>query len=206
MSRNKWLLLRIEKAAVDFSNHILEKNPLIPFIIPVILIAWAVERWLFSFSNWIPLALAVWVTRQVMSLWFRSLLALRFLIPLSSGMVVVLDQFLFSIYFLSRKIIYEDLGWFSSTNGCRNLERQIGTYNILPPLFHYALSGCLAKSFSTNVTMIRLFVSNLNICSNFLLNQFICIIILKFIWIYYFEILIDRGFQFKSKYFFPCHL
>ncbi|KAJ1405713.1 Synaptotagmin-like mitochondrial-lipid-binding domain [Sesbania bispinosa] len=50
----------IEEAAVEFFNHLLQEKPQIPFFVPLILIAWAIERWVFSFSTWVPLALAVW--------------------------------------------------------------------------------------------------------------------------------------------------
>lgn len=55
----------IEDAAVDFFNHLLQEKPQISFFIPLILIAWVVERWVFPFSTWVPIALAVWTTIQV---------------------------------------------------------------------------------------------------------------------------------------------
>lgn len=66
MSRKKrvFSIESIEEVAVDFFNYILQEKPKIPFFIPVILIAWAVEKWVFSFSTWVPLALAVWATIQ----------------------------------------------------------------------------------------------------------------------------------------------
>ncbi|XP_057447037.1 synaptotagmin-4 isoform X2 [Lotus japonicus] len=54
----------IEDAAVDFFNHLLQEKPQISFFIPLILIAWVVERWVFPFSTWVPIALAVWTTIQ----------------------------------------------------------------------------------------------------------------------------------------------
>ena len=53
---------------VEFVNRIIQEMPLIPFLIPLILIAWAIERWVFTFTNWVPLIVAVWATRQVISL------------------------------------------------------------------------------------------------------------------------------------------
>ncbi|XP_042964292.1 synaptotagmin-5-like isoform X2 [Carya illinoinensis] len=50
--------------AADFLHHILAEKPLLPFLIPLILFAWAIERWVFSFSNWVPLTVAVWATIQ----------------------------------------------------------------------------------------------------------------------------------------------
>lgn len=59
--------INIEEAAVDFFNHLLQEKPRIPVFIPLILIAWAIERWVFSASTWVPLALAVWTTIQVLT-------------------------------------------------------------------------------------------------------------------------------------------
>lgn len=53
---------------VEFVKRIIQEMPLIPFLIPLILIAWAIERWVFSVTNWVPLIVAVWATRQVISL------------------------------------------------------------------------------------------------------------------------------------------
>ncbi|KAG0500143.1 hypothetical protein HPP92_000215 [Vanilla planifolia] len=50
------------KEAVEFLNHVMEEKPLLPFLIPLGFFAWAIERWLVPFSNWIPLAFAVWAT------------------------------------------------------------------------------------------------------------------------------------------------
>jgi len=51
--------------AVEFLNHLIAEKPLLPFLIPLIFLAWAVERWDFSFSNWVPLVVAVWAATQV---------------------------------------------------------------------------------------------------------------------------------------------
>ncbi|XP_034673142.1 synaptotagmin-5 isoform X2 [Vitis riparia] len=50
--------------AIEFLNQLLVDNPLLPFLIPVVLVVWAVERWIFSLSNWVPLVVAVWATIQ----------------------------------------------------------------------------------------------------------------------------------------------
>ncbi|KAI0492503.1 hypothetical protein KFK09_026776 [Dendrobium nobile] len=50
------------KEAVEFLNHVIEEKPLLPFLIPLGFFAWAIERWLVPFSNWIPMAFAVWAT------------------------------------------------------------------------------------------------------------------------------------------------
>ena len=51
--------------AAEFFLHLMVDKPLLPFLIPLVLIAWSIERWVFSFSNWVPLAVAVWATLQV---------------------------------------------------------------------------------------------------------------------------------------------
>ncbi|KAH7549335.1 hypothetical protein JRO89_XS13G0016000 [Xanthoceras sorbifolium] len=49
---------------VELLNHLKEEKPLLYLLIPLILLLWAVERWFFSFSNWVPLVIAVWATIQ----------------------------------------------------------------------------------------------------------------------------------------------
>lgn len=53
------------KDALDFFNQVMVEQPLLPFLIPLGLFAWFVERWVVPFSNWVPLAAAVWATIQV---------------------------------------------------------------------------------------------------------------------------------------------
>ncbi|XP_059644013.1 uncharacterized protein LOC132285804 [Cornus florida] len=50
--------------AIDFLNHLMEEKPRLSFVIPLILVFWVVEKWVFSLSNWVPLAVAVWATIQ----------------------------------------------------------------------------------------------------------------------------------------------
>ncbi|KAJ6795661.1 extended synaptotagmin-1 isoform X2 [Iris pallida] len=50
------------KEAKDFISHVIEDKPLLPFLLPLLLFAWAIERWLVPFSNWVPLVFAVWAT------------------------------------------------------------------------------------------------------------------------------------------------
>ncbi|KAL2543887.1 C2 domain-containing protein [Forsythia ovata] len=59
--------------AVEFLNKLWVENPLLPLVIPVLLIFWAIEKWFFSLSNWVSLALAVWVTIQYGSYQRRNL-------------------------------------------------------------------------------------------------------------------------------------
>ncbi|KAH0975950.1 hypothetical protein GBA52_017849 [Prunus armeniaca] len=63
MSRRKVRGLSVEDA-VEFFNYVMDEKPFLPFLIPLVLFAWAIERWVFSFSNWVPLAVAVWATIQ----------------------------------------------------------------------------------------------------------------------------------------------
>ena len=65
MSRIERIVQIVEAAALDFLEHLLKEKPQIPIVVPLILIAWAIERWLFSLSNWVPLAVCVWATLQV---------------------------------------------------------------------------------------------------------------------------------------------
>ncbi|XP_015966672.1 synaptotagmin-5 [Arachis duranensis] len=66
MSRKKrGLLFNIEEVAVDFFfNHLLKEKPSIPFFIPLLLVAWAIEKWMFSFSTWVPILLVMWIAIQ----------------------------------------------------------------------------------------------------------------------------------------------
>lgn len=62
--RNKYFDLN---DAIAFFNKFLLRNPLLPFVIPLVLVLWTIEKWVFSFSNWFPLAMAVWATFQYTS-------------------------------------------------------------------------------------------------------------------------------------------
>lgn len=53
------------KDALEFFNQVMVEQPLLPFLIPLGLFAWFVERWVVPFSNWVPLVAAVWATIQV---------------------------------------------------------------------------------------------------------------------------------------------
>ncbi|KAJ0048353.1 hypothetical protein Pint_16491 [Pistacia integerrima] len=61
--RKKRAAFNVEEV-VEFLKHLLEEKPLLPFVIPLILLLWIIERWFFSFSNWVPLVIAVWATLQ----------------------------------------------------------------------------------------------------------------------------------------------
>ncbi|CAI9755382.1 unnamed protein product [Fraxinus pennsylvanica] len=59
--------------AVEFLNKLWVENPLLPLVIPVLFAFWAIEKWFFSLSNWVSLALAVWITIQYGSCQRRNL-------------------------------------------------------------------------------------------------------------------------------------
>ncbi|KAK6158067.1 hypothetical protein DH2020_005381 [Rehmannia glutinosa] len=50
--------------AVRSLYKLLEQQPLLPFVIPVLIVIWAFEKFFFSLSNWVLLAVAVWATIQ----------------------------------------------------------------------------------------------------------------------------------------------
>ncbi|KAE8663972.1 hypothetical protein F3Y22_tig00112857pilonHSYRG00079 [Hibiscus syriacus] len=58
--RRKRSLVNVDGVVDFFNNVMVEKKPYLPFLIPLILIFWALEKWFFSLSNWVPLVLAVW--------------------------------------------------------------------------------------------------------------------------------------------------
>ncbi|KAF9591375.1 hypothetical protein IFM89_004060 [Coptis chinensis] len=62
------------KEATEFINYVMEDKPMFSYFIPLVLIAWLIERWLLPFSFWVPLALAVWATAQYGSFQRRLLL------------------------------------------------------------------------------------------------------------------------------------
>ncbi|RRT44155.1 hypothetical protein B296_00052477 [Ensete ventricosum] len=65
MVKRRWTGFQAKEAAMELLNQMMRDKPLLPFLIPLGLFAWAVERWLVPFSNWVPLAAAVWATIQV---------------------------------------------------------------------------------------------------------------------------------------------
>ncbi|KAI9384384.1 hypothetical protein POPTR_012G056000v4 [Populus trichocarpa] len=52
---------------LEVFNHLLEEKPSFAFLIPLILVCWGIEKWVFSFSNWVPLVVAIWATFQYCS-------------------------------------------------------------------------------------------------------------------------------------------
>ncbi|CDO98425.1 unnamed protein product [Coffea canephora] len=50
--------------ATEFFNHLLVDKPLLPLVVPLLFVLWGIEKWFFSLSNWVPLAVAVWATIQ----------------------------------------------------------------------------------------------------------------------------------------------
>ncbi|KZV45331.1 extended synaptotagmin-3-like [Dorcoceras hygrometricum] len=50
--------------AKEFLNKMMDEKPLVLLMLPLSLVLWAFEKWLFSLSTWLALALAVWATIQ----------------------------------------------------------------------------------------------------------------------------------------------
>ncbi|XP_042055676.1 synaptotagmin-5-like [Salvia splendens] len=63
MGRTKKQLFDLE-GAVESWYKLVEQQPLLPFLVPLLLFLWAVEKWFFSLSNWLLLVCAVWATIQ----------------------------------------------------------------------------------------------------------------------------------------------
>ncbi|KAK6137658.1 hypothetical protein DH2020_028584 [Rehmannia glutinosa] len=63
MGRTKKKLFDLNEA-VRSLYKLLEQQPLLPFVIPVLIVIWAFEKFFFSLSNWVLLAVAVWATIQ----------------------------------------------------------------------------------------------------------------------------------------------
>ncbi|XP_010264022.1 PREDICTED: extended synaptotagmin-1-like isoform X2 [Nelumbo nucifera] len=49
---------------VEFFNHLMGERPLFSFLLLLVLLAWAVERWVLPFSNWATIAVTIWATLQ----------------------------------------------------------------------------------------------------------------------------------------------
>ncbi|CAM8926871.1 unnamed protein product [Rhodiola kirilowii] len=63
MGRKKKIDFSVREV-VDGLNNYVAQRPLVLALIPLILVLWGVERWIFSFSSWVPLVVAVWATLQ----------------------------------------------------------------------------------------------------------------------------------------------
>lgn len=64
MGRKKKTTFVNVEDAVEFFKHLMAEKPSVLLLIPVILVLWVVERWVFSLSNWVALGVAVWATVQ----------------------------------------------------------------------------------------------------------------------------------------------
>ncbi|ESQ48067.1 hypothetical protein EUTSA_v10020065mg [Eutrema salsugineum] len=62
------------EAAREFLNHLVAERHSLLLLVPLVLAFWAIERWVFAFSNWVPLVVAVWASLQYGS-YQRALLA-----------------------------------------------------------------------------------------------------------------------------------
>ncbi|GLU13003.1 hypothetical protein SLE2022_296530 [Rubroshorea leprosula] len=49
---------------VEFFKYMMEEKPFLRFLIPLVMVFWAIEKWVFSFSSWVPLVVVVWATIQ----------------------------------------------------------------------------------------------------------------------------------------------
>ncbi|KAG9131267.1 hypothetical protein Leryth_006119 [Lithospermum erythrorhizon] len=52
------------KEGVEFLNNLFTERPHLSLVIPLFLVVWGIEKWFFSLSNWVFLAVAVWATIQ----------------------------------------------------------------------------------------------------------------------------------------------
>lgn len=53
------------EAVREFLNHLVAERHSLLLLVPLVLAFWAIERWVFAFSNWVPLVVAVWASLQV---------------------------------------------------------------------------------------------------------------------------------------------
>lgn len=53
------------REVMDFLNQLIADKPFLPVVIPVFLVVWGIEKWIFSLTNWVPLVVAVWAVFQV---------------------------------------------------------------------------------------------------------------------------------------------
>ncbi|KFK39172.1 hypothetical protein AALP_AA3G209700 [Arabis alpina] len=62
------------EAVREFLNHLVAERQSLLLLVPLVLAFWAIERWVFAFSNWVPLVVAVWASLQYGS-YERAILA-----------------------------------------------------------------------------------------------------------------------------------
>lgn len=53
------------REVMNFLNQLIADKPFLPVAIPLFLVVWGIEKWFFSLTNWVPLAVAVWAVFQV---------------------------------------------------------------------------------------------------------------------------------------------
>ncbi|GMP84411.1 hypothetical protein CsSME_00037953 [Camellia sinensis var. sinensis] len=66
MDKRKKIVSYLNKG-VEVSTQLLVEKHLPLFILPLTLVVWVIEKWVFSFSNWVPLVVTVWATIQYSS-------------------------------------------------------------------------------------------------------------------------------------------
>lgn len=82
------------RQAMDFLNQLLADKPILPFVIPLFLVVWGIEKWIFSLTNWVPLTVAVWAVFQVnTSLLFDFTWLVQFGMWISST-ILIFNKFL----------------------------------------------------------------------------------------------------------------
>lgn len=59
------------EVVMDFLKQLAVDRPVYLLFVPLISALWVFERWVFSVSNWVPLAIAIWATLQVIFLFFN---------------------------------------------------------------------------------------------------------------------------------------
>lgn len=52
------------REVMDCLNQLIADKPFLPVVIPVFLVVWGIEKWIFSLTNWVPLVVAVWAVFQ----------------------------------------------------------------------------------------------------------------------------------------------
>ncbi|KAK9091297.1 hypothetical protein Sjap_024474 [Stephania japonica] len=64
MARRDERGLWVKRQVMEFLEYVMEHRPMFQFWVPLVFVAWGVERWLIPLSNWVPLFVCVWATIQ----------------------------------------------------------------------------------------------------------------------------------------------
>lgn len=49
----------------EFYSNLVAEKPALPYLIPICVVAWILERYVTSLSNWVPLLVTIWGMLQV---------------------------------------------------------------------------------------------------------------------------------------------